>query len=1176
MALEPSVPNMEKLSFDTLRNNLNNLVKDMGSVRHPKRCVKVYARREKRELWVDSKGNIKDGRGTAYINTKDEIVAMSNDEAKMLSRFKNKWIRFAFLEDKSFYIYDKTDVKISKEDEKKQIEKFGAFGFTKVNDIDIEINKNIKEFELLNLNRYEMINCNFGYNYSQPAMPFNITIGNKRGEQKNLIHSGDLVKIYMWYDRPGDSKFQNLVEDWKENKDIDKEDEKTNKLLDYTVNFPDNRLDIIKILPKELQVLKEKMGINLMFTGIIDDTCYEYDKSSGNRISFSGRSLGSVLTGARIYKSYPLPNRLRMSHEEVIYDMVSKQTNLPIGTLALSNGDWAKGILGDPTKRIQDFDYYKNSTAGKDLKTITKEEAEQSIHDRYENEITEMFMTAGKMEEIKDVEGVVKLSENFIKAITEENNAISDKSNPPNEGENYKLSEESNIQVAELKDSGYTGPIWVYSDGKVGKDNNGGFPDGTSFKSIVEILIKQNRKQYVELLSNKWAEYGIKMPSDMKRKVDNTTETTIVKPVRLFFATGWGCVKYVLQERVVTTSSERAAKIYAIREFAQAKQSFDDIKTLTINSPDEFRVNYSPIKSSDFSLYEVPDNFDVVRFALSLNIISANEVVSGLGYNETDKNGKTYDEKVGDGDYDGEDAMRIELKGDKKNKRTKRVKEDPDTKEKKYMLIEEAIEKDEEKNPTYVDAILRIKMFYQKIRQYTRAFHDSMNQHECRSWYANTDAVKVPMETAKFKKAAINFPVCKKGEVIVIPKNLTNAPRTWKVLTKVNYDYVEQKYKTNLKDDIVSVLVPFYFKNNDGSMTKSYKQDDTLTFDSIISDESKDKIDPNHFNLYKYKYKGSSSYLDLKNVEIDSYGSTWNSIPNLWTIKINVNSSDVSIIKHENKECVILEFTVNEDEELMKELRKDNKDIAFEGDTIDEAIKKITEKHLDIVHYVDEFGLFNVRPRFAYKLAGQRREYLLETGGTFFPKYFSGRINENSSQLINQVIVMGISPGNSELMIVTINDKESIAKYGVKRDFQKISKIDDVVEAIKRAKSVLMSNRMKMREVEISCEPMFDLRPGHIIHVKDASSSLGGSFIVDTIGINYSKNGGATQSIKAFAFNNNLIDTSQLEGQVVYYSKEPGKDSLTERGTDQLNGDQISKESGIKDRVDVINKSKIG
>lgn len=1168
MALEPSVPKIEKVSFDTLRNNLNNLVEDMGNVRHPRRCVKVYTRREKRDLWVDNKGNIKDGRGTAYINTKDEIVAMSNDEAKMLSRFKNKWIRFAFLEDKSFYIYDKTDVKISKEDEKKQIEKFGAFGFTKVNDIDIEINKNIKEFELLNLNRYEMINCNFGYNYSQPAMPFNITIGNKRGEQKNLIHSGDLVKIYMWYDRPGDSKFQNLVEDWKENKDIDKEDEKTKQLLDYTVNFPDNRLIYNKVAPKELQVLKEKMGINLMFTGIIDDTCYEYDKSSGNRISFSGRSLGSVLTGARIYKSYPLPNRLRMSHEEVIYDMVSKQTNLPIGTLALSNGDWAKGILGDPTKRIQVFDYYKNSTAGKDLKTITKEEAEQSIHDRYENEITEMFMTAGKMKEIKNIEGVVKLSDNFINAIFEDS-TISDKSNPPNKGENYKLSEESNIQVAELKDSGYTGPIWVYSDGKVGKDNNGGFPDGTSFKSIVELLTKLNRKQYVELLPEKWAEYGIKMPSDMKRKVDNTTETTIVKPVRLFFATGWGCVKYVLQERVITTSSERATIVYAIREFAQAKETFDNIKFLAINSPDEFRVNYSPVKSDDFSLYEIPDNFDVIRYALSLNIISANEVVSGLGYNETDENGKTYDEKVDDGDYDDEDAMSTELKGDKKNKRTKRVKEDPDTKEKKYMLIEEAIEKDEGKNPTYVDAILRIKMFYQKIRQYTRAFHDSMNQHECRSWYANTDAVKVPMETAKFKKAAINFPICKKGEIIVVPKNLTNAPRTWKVLTKVSFDYTTNEYKTNLKNDIEAVLVPYYSKNSDGTMVQKYREDKSRDFSSIISDESKDKIDSKYFNLYKYK---NISYTNIDTGEIVAYGGTWSSLPNLWTIKIKVASEDIVLIKNDK---VILEFTVNEDEELMKELRKDNKDIAFEGDTIDEAIKKITEKHLDIVHYVDEFGLFNVRPRFAYKLAGQRREYLLETGGTFFPKYFSGRINENSSQLINQVIVMGISPGNSELMIVTINDKESIAKYGVKRDFQKISKIDDVIEAIKRAKSVLMSNRMKMREVEISCEPMFDLRPGHIIHVKDASSSLGGSFIVDTIGINYSKNGGSTQSIKAFAFNNNLIDTSQLEGQVVYYSKEPGKDSLTERGTDQLSGDQITSEKGINSKVDAFNKSKI-
>lgn len=1170
---EPNVPNIEKASFETLRNNLNNLVEDMGNVRHPRRCVKVYTRKEKRELWVDDKGNIKDGRGTVYINSKDEILGMSNDEAKMLSRFKDKWIRFAFLEDKSFYIYDKTDVKISKEkDEADQIVKFGAFGFVKVNDIDIEINKNIKEFELLNLNKYQMLNCNFGYNYSQPTMGFNITISNKRGEHKNLIHSGDLVKIYMWYDRPDDSNFKKLIEDWMENKDIDKEDEKTNKLLDYTVNYPDNRLDIYtKVAPKELQVLKEKRGINLMFTGIIDDTSYEYDKSAGNRLTFTGRSLGSVLTAARVYKSYPLPNRLKMSHEEVIHDMVSKQTNLVIGTLALSNGDWAKGILGDPTKRIQTLEYYISSNAGKDLKTITKEEAEQSIHDRYENEMTEMFLTAGKMEDIKDVEGIVKLSDDFIKAIMNDT-AVSDKSKPSNKGEKYSLSEESNIQVAELKDSGYTGPIWVYSDGKVGKDNNGGFADGRTFKSIVEELTKLNRKQYVELLPEKWAEYGIKMPPDMTRN-DGTTITT-VKPVRLFFATGWGCVKYVLQERVITTSAERATKIYAIREFAKAKETFENIKFMAINSPDEFRVNYSPIKSNDFSLYEVPDNFDVIRFALSLNIISASEVVSELGYNETDPNtGKTYEENIEAGEYDGEDAMRTEINVDK-NKRTKRVKEGED-KEKKYLLIEEAIKKEDQGNPTYVDAILRIKMFYQKIRQYTRAFHDSMNQHECRSWYANTDAVKVPMDTAKYKKAAINFPICKKGEIIVIPKNLTNAPRTWKVLTKVKVDFTTGNYKTNLKSDIVSVLTPYYSKNNDGSMTQRYKEDKNLTFSSIISDESKDKIDTKCFKLYKKK---NVSYTSIDIGEIENTGGTWTSVPNLWTITINAPSEDIVLIDNDK---VILEFTVNEDEELMKELRKDNKDIAFEGDTIDEAIKKITEKHLDIVHYVDEYGLFHVRPRFAYKLAGQRREYLLKTGGNFFPKYFSGKINENTSQLINQVVVMGISPGNSELMIVTINDKESIAKYGVKRDFQKISKIDDVIEAIKRAKSVLISNRMKIREAEITCEPMFDLRPGHIIHVEDASSSLGGSFIVDTISINYSKNGGAIQSIKAFTFNNNLIDTSQLEGQVVYYSKKPGSDSLTQEGTQQLSGDQISgkkpvsDDKGIKNSVEAINKSKM-
>jgi hypothetical protein len=1145
MALEPSVPNMEKLSFDTLRNNLNNLVKDMGSVRHPKRCVKVYARREKRELWVDNKGNIKDGRGTIYVSSKEEVVSLSNDEAKMLGRFKDKWIQFGFLKDKSWYIYDKTDVKISENDRQIQTEKFGTFGFTKVNKIDIDINKTISsDYILLNLNDYDMLNCTFGYNYNQPAMGFNITISNKRGANKDLIHSGDLLRIYMWYDRPGDSVFQKLIEDWMNNTDINLEDEKANKLLDYTVNYPDRRLNnsnldkgIVASLPKELAAVAEKMGISLMFTGIIDDLSYEYSKSSGNKLSFTGRSLGSVLSAARIYKSYPLPNRLRMSHEEVIYDMVSKQTNLPIGTLALSNGDWAKGIIGNVEKRVQDFNEYKDSKAGKDLNKITKEEAEKSIHERYENEITEMFLTAGKMEEIKNLEGILKLGDDFIKAVFGGNINIT-QTTPANKGEVYKVSEEKNIQIAELKDSGFVGPLWVYSDGKVGKDNNGTFPDGTSLKTITELLAKLNRKEYVELLPKYWAEYGIKIPSDATR-----SDGTVAKPIRLFFATGWGCVKYVLQERAITTSAERATKIYAIREFAEAKQSFEDIKNLATNSPDEFRVDYSSIKSNDFSLYEVPDNFDVIRFALKLNIISKTEVVSELGYNEIDKDtGKTYNENVANGEYDGEDSMVTNV-GIGKNKRTKRVKEDG---EKKYLLIEEAIKKPDQ-NPTYTDAILRIKMFYQKVRQYTRAFHDSMNQHEPRSWYANTDAIKVPLDTAKFKKAAINFPVCKKGEIIVIPKNLTNAPRTWKVLTEVVYDAATDEYITNIKNGIKRVLIP---------NVAIYKEDETIKFDSIVSNESKDRIDSKYFNLYKYK--GETK-------ELETYGGTWSSKPNLWTIRIHVPSNDVILYKRDNVDCIILEFTINEDEELMKELREDNKDIAFEGETIDEAIKKITSKHLDITHYVDEYGLFHVRPRFAYKLAGQRREYLLETGGTTFPKYISGSINENTSQIINQVVVMGISPGNSEFMVVTIDDKESIAKYGIKRDFQKISKIDDVIEAVKRAKSALISNRMKIREVEINCEPMFDLRPGHIVHVNDAASSMGGSFIVDTIGINYSKNGGAIQVIKAFTFGSNLLDTSQLEGQVAYYSKEPGKDSLKEQR-------QLT-ESELKDGVDKATKS---
>ena len=1125
MALEPSVPKIEKVSFDTLRSNLNNLVEDMGSVRHPKRCVKVYARREKKELWVDNKGNIKDGRGTIYVSSKEEVVSLSNDEAKMLGRFKDKWIQFGFLKDKSWYIYDKTDVKISKEnDEKNQIEKFGAFGFTKVNDIDVKINERIEPYVLLNLNDYDMLNCTFGYNYSQPAMGFNITISNKRGYNKDLVRSGDLVKIYMWYDRPGDSQFQKLVEDWLNNIDIDKEDEKTNKLLDYTVNFPDNRLDIIKILPKELQAVKEKMGINLMFTGIIDDISYEYSKSSGNKLSFTGRSLGSLLTAARIYKSYPLPNRLRMSHEEVIYDMVSKQTNLAIGTLALSNGDWSKGILGNPKKRKQTFQDWKDSKAGKDLKTITKEEAEESIHERYENEITEMFLTAGKMEEIKDIRGVIKLSDDFINIIFNNNITTVDKSNPKNSGQSYDVSKETNIQIAELKASGFVGPLWIYSDGKVSKDNNGGFPDGTSLKTIVELLSKLNRKEYVELLPEYWPEYGIKIPSDITR-ADNTR----VKPVRLFFATGWGCVKYILQERVIATSAERATKIYAIREFAKAKQSFEDVKNILQNSPDEFRVNYSAIKSDDFSLYEVKDGFDVIRFALSLNIIGSEEIVSGI---LDEKEYKEY----------SEDPDSAEPTNKKKiSNRPKKGKTTGDQ-EIKYLLVEEAIDKN---CPTYTDAILRIKLFYQKIKQYTRAFHDMVNQQEARAWYPNTDALKVPVDKAKFKKAAVNFPICKKGEIIVIPKNLTNAPRKWILGVDVTPNESDETNKSNLQNQIKGIWETAYNKDTQ-KMEETFNSsiNSVNAFAQIIASPEKDELDGNRLNWIK----PDGSKIQLNKI-------------NNWTLVFPKDSINGSTPTNGWK----IEIVVNEDVALMKELKLDNKDIIFEGETIDEAIKKITSKHLDIVHYVDEFGMFHVRPRFAYKLAGQRREYLLETGGTFFPKYISGSINENTSQIINQVIVMGVSPGNSEFMVVTVDDKESIAKYGIKRDFQKISKIDDVIEAVKRAKSALISNRMKIREVEINCEPMFDLRPGHIVHVNDAASSMGGSFIVDTIGINYSKNGGAIQVIKAFTFGSNLLDTSQLEGQVAYYSKEPGKDSLKEQR-------QLT-ESELKDGVDKATKS---
>jgi hypothetical protein len=154
---------------------------------------------------------------------------------------------------------------------------------------------------------------------------------------------------------------------------------------------------------------------------------------------------------------------------------------------------------------------------------------------------------------------------------------------------------------------------------------------------------------------------------------------------------------------------------------------------------------------------------------------------------------------------------------------------------------------------------------------------------------------------------------------------------------------------------------------------------------------------------------------------------------------------------------------------------------------------------------------------------------------------------------------MGVEPGNKEVMFVTIEDKESIMQNGVKQTFDRINSIDNVIEAIQRAKNLLMTNRMKTREVEINCEPIFDLRPGYKIQVFDVASGLSGQYIIDTININYSKNGGATQVIKGYTWGN-ILDTSTLEGKVAYFSKE-GKDGDVLKYQQQLSESEIK--SGV-------------
>src|SRR4030043_476964 len=213
----------------------SSMIAELGNVRHPRRIIKIYKYFYYRELNVikkDNKQTYTDGNGTVYMETIESVQNLSDESARK-KRFQDKWIHFAFLKDKEqqWYIYDPNSEKLKgKEDE--QVNQFGMFGFSKVDKKYVDRNEKTKNLAKgqkgwsLEVLDEDLLNCTFGYNYDQAAMQISVMLSNDKGKNRGKYHSGDIVKVYMWYDKPDRPDFTRKVEDWVKNTNIDDEDSK--------------------------------------------------------------------------------------------------------------------------------------------------------------------------------------------------------------------------------------------------------------------------------------------------------------------------------------------------------------------------------------------------------------------------------------------------------------------------------------------------------------------------------------------------------------------------------------------------------------------------------------------------------------------------------------------------------------------------------------------------------------------------------------------------------------------------------------------------------------------------------------------------------------------------------------------------------------------------------------
>jgi len=1071
----------ESESIDILKGKLSSISGELGNVRHPRRLIKIYRRIFYRQLGVSSKDKTTtpaDGTGTVYLATKEDVKKIIN-ESERRKRFQDKWIHFAFLKgvNQQWYIYDPASENIRERDSD-QINKFGMYGFVKVDEKLVEENEKLakiskgKELYKISLIDADLLNCSFGYNYSQASMQISITLSNDKGKNRGIYHSGDIIKVYMWYDKPDKPDFTSKVDAWVKNKDIASEDKKLfsirQKHYETATTNEEGKKHVYEPTPSRGIY---NNGVVLMFTGKVDDVGYDYSKDGGNKLILKGRSLGSVLTDVRIYKSYPSEGRITMPHEEVIYDIISSQVGLPFGHLILSNVDWVIGSIPPKGQRklgtIFGMDDLTNTEGEDDLKDINRREIEAGANNQYATNVTKGIKDQEKewMDKI-NIEDLVELSEEFVNAVFDNSDNIGP-NDPVNSGKKFDTKSLNSVTEAELEGKGSTSPLWIYKDGKTGKTYNAGWPNNTSLATIIGNQDKLNRKRPVELKPKRWAEYGIRVPQPIKRSDGKSLNAT-----RLFFIDGWNAVKYIMQQRAVTTSAARATKIGALMASNDPEIVWD---TLRHRIPVEGKIDSIWPKrevkgygDDKIILYQTPSGkkFDVIAFAKSLNIVTADEV-------EEKEPKKTKNKQMDTGSFD---------------------------------LIEEAIKKG---NP---DALLRIKIFYQKVRQFTRAFHDKYYTGKKRSAYANTDALLQPVGK-DYDDYAVEFPTVKPGQIIVLPKDVINAPRRWVVgaWTHTDDSYGGRTY-VNLETDILGVW------EGDNYSTFTPTPAGTNDFDTIVppARRSSDELDP----------AGSTGGGD--NVTLSPVGEWIVAFPD------NVHPPEDVVGGTGTK----ISFNIIEDAKLLRNLKKLSNDLVFDGDTIFDAIKKITSQYFDIIQFVDEFGFYNVRPRFASKI-DQRFVYRLEAGKNRFPKLISSQAEENSSQTINRVVLMGKSPGFTEVIIVIVNDDESIRRHGVKQDFVQINKIDNVIDAIKTAKERLLDHRQKIRKVQITCEPILELRPGHRINILDINSALAGPYLIDNVGINYSKSGGAVQTFSANSVGD-FYNTDDLSGQVAYYSKGEG------------------------------------